>query len=98
MVLLEEWAAQALLERHLGLPVSVVADANEKVQCVGQVSFIKLFTQPLFDIVAGALPGMYTAGYEKKVQPINKHICRALCDCETMYRKPNTMGKQIGKF
>ncbi|KIM28045.1 hypothetical protein M408DRAFT_329699 [Serendipita vermifera MAFF 305830] len=57
-VLLEEWAAQALLERHLGLPVSVVADANEKVQCVGQVSFIKLFTQPLFDIVTEALPGL----------------------------------------
>ncbi|PVG01404.1 HD-domain/PDEase-like protein [Serendipita vermifera] len=57
-VLLEEWAAQALLERHLGLPVSVVADANEKIQCVGQIGFIKLFTQPLFDKVAEAIPGL----------------------------------------
>lgn len=57
-VLLEEWAAQALLERHLGLPVSVAADANEKVQCVGQISFIKLFTQPLFDAVSAVLDGL----------------------------------------
>jgi hypothetical protein len=64
-VLLEEWAAQALLERHLGLPVSVVADANEKVQCVGQVSFIKLFTQPLFDLVAEAVPGELSASFGK---------------------------------
>ncbi|KAG8831604.1 3',5'-cyclic-nucleotide phosphodiesterase [Serendipita sp. 399] len=58
-VLLEEWSAQALLERQLELPVSVASDANEKVQCVGQVSFIKLFTQPLFDTVSSTLDGLY---------------------------------------
>lgn len=56
-VLLEEWAAQALLERHLGLPVSVVAEANEKVQAAGQVGFIKLFTQPLLEAATEAFPG-----------------------------------------
>jgi 3'5'-cyclic nucleotide phosphodiesterase len=57
-VLLEEWAAQALLERHLGLPVSVVADANEKVQADGQINFISMFVLPLFERVSEAVPSM----------------------------------------
>jgi hypothetical protein len=56
--LLEEWAAQALLERHLGLPVSVVADANEKVQADGQINFISMFVLPLLERVSEAVPGM----------------------------------------
>ena len=57
-MLLEEWANQALLERHLGLPVSVVADANEKVQADGQINFINMFVLPLLERVSEAVPGM----------------------------------------
>jgi len=60
-VLLEEWATQALLERHLGLPVSVVADANEKVQADGQINFINMFVLPLLERVSEAIPGMSLA-------------------------------------
>ena len=60
-MLLEEWAAQALLERHLGLPVSVVADANEKVQADGQINFINMFVLPLLERVSEAVPGMSLA-------------------------------------
>lgn len=60
-MLLEEWAAQALLERHLGLPVSVVADANEKVQADGQINFITIFVLPLLERVSEAVPGMSLA-------------------------------------
>lgn len=56
-MLLEEWATQALLERQLGLPISVVADANEKIQANGQIGFIKLFVQPLFDAATIGIPG-----------------------------------------
>ena len=53
--LLEEWACQAMLERELGLPVSVVAAADEIVQAKGQVGFIDLFTKPLFDATASVV-------------------------------------------
>lgn len=66
-VLLEEWAAQALLERHLGLPVSVVADANEKVQADGQINFINMFVLPLLERVSEAVPGMSLA--------LDTHFC-----------------------
>ncbi|KAG9005504.1 3',5'-cyclic-nucleotide phosphodiesterase [Tulasnella sp. JGI-2019a] len=54
--LLQEWSCQAVLERELGLPVSVVASANEIVQAKGQVGFIDLFTKPLFDTTASVIP------------------------------------------
>ncbi|KAK8869991.1 hypothetical protein IAR55_000561 [Kwoniella newhampshirensis] len=55
-VLLEEWAKQASLEQDLDLPVSVVASADACLQAKGQIGFIDLFTQPLFDAVSDALP------------------------------------------
>jgi hypothetical protein len=56
-VLLEEWAKQASLEQDLGLPVSVIASADAALQAKGQIGFIDLFTQPLFEAVADILPG-----------------------------------------
>ncbi|WVF72402.1 hypothetical protein IAT40_007217 [Kwoniella sp. CBS 6097] len=55
-VLLEEWAKQASLEQDLELPVSVVASADAALQAKGQIGFIDLFTLPLFEAVAEALP------------------------------------------
>ena len=46
-----------MLERELGLPISVVAAADEVVQAKGQVGFIDLFTKPLFDTTATIIPG-----------------------------------------
>jgi hypothetical protein len=56
-VLLEEWAKQASLELELELPVSVIASADAALQAKGQIGFIDLFTQPLFEAVADVLPG-----------------------------------------
>ncbi|KAG8872732.1 3',5'-cyclic-nucleotide phosphodiesterase [Tulasnella sp. 331] len=56
--LLQEWSCQAVLEQELGLPVSVVASANEIVQAKGQVGFIDLFTKPLFDTTAAVIPSV----------------------------------------
>jgi hypothetical protein len=56
-VLLKEWAVQASLETDLCLPVSVIASADEALQAKGQIGFIKLFTQPLFEAVSDVLPG-----------------------------------------
>jgi hypothetical protein len=56
-VLLKEWAVQASLETDLQLPVSVIASADAALQAKGQIGFIKLFTQPLFDAVSRVLPG-----------------------------------------
>ncbi|ORX39638.1 hypothetical protein BD324DRAFT_614437 [Kockovaella imperatae] len=54
--LLREWAIQASLEVDLELPVSVIASADVALQAKGQIGFIDLFTQPLFDTVAELLP------------------------------------------
>ena len=56
-MLLKEWAVQASLETDLELPVSVIASADAALQAKGQIGFIKLFTQPLFDAVSDVLPG-----------------------------------------
>jgi len=56
-VLLAEWANQATLEQELQLPVSVVASADAAIQAKGQIGFIDLFTLPLFDAAADAMPG-----------------------------------------
>jgi hypothetical protein len=58
-VLLEEWAKQASLEQDLDLPVSVIASADAALQAKGQIGFIDLFTQPLFEAVSEILPGEY---------------------------------------
>ncbi|KAL7422124.1 3',5'-cyclic-nucleotide phosphodiesterase [Cryptotrichosporon argae] len=55
-VLLDEWAKQASLEQELCLPVSVVAFADARLQAKGQVGFIDLFTQPLFEATSDAFP------------------------------------------
>lgn len=55
-MLLEEWAKQASLEQDLDLPVSVVASADAALQAKGQIGFIDLFTQPLFEAVCDVLP------------------------------------------
>ena len=57
-VLLTEWAVQASLETDLSLPVSVIASADVALQAKGQIGFIKLFTQPLFNGVSDILPEM----------------------------------------
>ncbi|KAG8903775.1 3',5'-cyclic-nucleotide phosphodiesterase [Tulasnella sp. 403] len=62
--LLEEWACQAMLERELGLPVSVVASADEIVQAKGQVGFIDMFTKPLFDTTASVLPALEVIAHQ----------------------------------
>lgn len=56
--LLEEWAVQAEIETKFELPVSVVTlKSDERIaQAKSQVGFINLFTQPLFDKLAGAVP------------------------------------------
>lgn len=56
-VLLKEWAVQASLEQDLDLPVSVIASADAALQAKGQVGFIDLFTQPLFEAVSVVIPG-----------------------------------------
>lgn len=56
-MLLEEWAKQASLEQELDLPVSVIASADAALQAKGQIGFIDLFTQPLFEAVSDILPG-----------------------------------------
>ncbi len=56
-VLLQEWAKQASLEQELSLPVSVVASADAALQAKGQIGFIDLFTLPLFEAAAFAMPG-----------------------------------------
>jgi len=50
---------QASLEQDLDLPVSVIASADAALQAKGQIGFIDLFTQPLFEAVSDILPGMY---------------------------------------
>ncbi|CDZ96330.1 hd-domain pdease-like protein [Phaffia rhodozyma] len=56
--LLEEWHNQANLELDLRLPVSVVQQADAAMQAKGQVAFIDLFTQPLFDGAATVMPDL----------------------------------------
>lgn len=56
-VLLDEWAIQAQLEQELTLPVTVVASADAAIQAKGQIGFIDLFTMPLFEAAADAMPG-----------------------------------------
>ena len=58
-MLLEEWAKQASLEQDLDLPVSVIGSADAALQAKGQIGFIDLFTQPLFEAVSEILPGEY---------------------------------------
>ncbi|CAE6435846.1 unnamed protein product [Rhizoctonia solani] len=58
-VLLEEWACQATFEQELDLPVTVVnvdISNGAKQQAQGQVNFIDIFTQPLFDATANVIP------------------------------------------
>ncbi|KAG9126848.1 hypothetical protein FRC07_001705, partial [Ceratobasidium sp. 392] len=58
-VLLEEWACQANFEQELDLPVTVVkvdVSNGAKQQAQGQVGFIDLFTQPLFNATASVIP------------------------------------------
>jgi len=57
--LLEEWTVQAKIEEEFKLPVSVMIlnSSEAKAQAKSQVGFINLFTQPLFDAIAGCLPG-----------------------------------------
>jgi hypothetical protein len=45
----------------LDLPVSVIASADAALQAKGQIGFIDLFTQPLFEAVSEILPGMSTS-------------------------------------
>lgn len=56
--LLEEWAVQAEIEAKFELPISVVTlKSDERIaQAKSQVGFINLFTQPLFDKLAAAVP------------------------------------------
>lgn len=61
-MLLAEWANQASLEQELQLPVSVVASADAAIQAKGQIGFIDLFTLPLFDAAADAMPGEHIKG------------------------------------
>ncbi|KIO25419.1 hypothetical protein M407DRAFT_92010 [Tulasnella calospora MUT 4182] len=56
--LLEEWSCQAMLERELGLPLSVAASADEVTQAKGQIGFIDLFTKPLFATTSSVIPSM----------------------------------------
>ncbi|BEJ00602.1 hypothetical protein CcaverHIS631_0504590 [Cutaneotrichosporon cavernicola] len=56
VVLLDEWGKQASLEEELGLPVSVVAGVDARLQAKGQIGFIDLFTHPLFRAAADVLP------------------------------------------
>jgi hypothetical protein len=58
-VLLAEWANQASLEQELQLPIYVVASADAAIQAKGQIGFIDLFTLPLFDAAADAMPGAW---------------------------------------
>ncbi|CUA77006.1 hypothetical protein RSOLAG22IIIB_12472 [Rhizoctonia solani] len=58
-VLLEEWACQATFEQELDLPVTVVnvdIANGAKQQAQGQVNFIDIFTQPLFNATAKVIP------------------------------------------
>ena len=55
--MLEEWAKQASLEQDLDLPVSVIGSADAALQAKGQIGFIDLLTQPLFEALSEILPG-----------------------------------------
>lgn len=61
-VLLEEWACQATFEQELDLPVTVVkVDVvnGARQQAQGQVNFIDIFTQPLFDATAAVVSELH---------------------------------------
>lgn len=58
-MLLKEWALQASLEQALALPVSVIASADAALQAKGQIGFIDLFTQPLFEAVSDVIPELH---------------------------------------
>lgn len=62
-VLLDEWAVQASLEQKLNLPVSVVASADAVIQAKGQIGFIDLFTLPLYEAAADAMPSKNLVSY-----------------------------------
>lgn len=53
---MNEWTRQAHLEKHLHLPASVMPSEDPLAEAHGQVFFISKFTQPLFLLVAGAIP------------------------------------------
>lgn len=57
-VLLQEWANQASLEKELNIPISTVASADAALQAKGQIGFIDLFTQPLFEAATEAMPDL----------------------------------------
>lgn len=71
-VLLEEWACQATFEQELDLPVTVVkvdVTNGARQQAQGQVNFIDIFTQPLFDTTAAVISGMFLSffGFEVRL-------------------------------
>ncbi|EPQ52062.1 HD-domain/PDEase-like protein [Gloeophyllum trabeum ATCC 11539] len=56
--LAQEWQNQALLERHLDLPLSVQPSVDPLSEARSQVWFINTFAKPLFDMTASGVPEM----------------------------------------
>lgn len=86
-VLLQEWAMQASLEQQLSLPVSVVASADASLQAKGQVGFIDLFTQPLFDAASDAMP---------RESYLDQADFRTLAICCELRRQPRKVANSVG--
>jgi len=55
---MEEWTAQASLEKHCQLPPTVKpSDGDPVSEAKGQVFFINAFAKPLLELTARAIPG-----------------------------------------
>lgn len=91
-VLLAEWANQASLEQELSLPVSVVASADAAIQAKGQIGFIDLFTLPLFDAAADAMPGEWILRFLLAPRYMLKSPSLHAQVCDTMLRPAGRTG------
>ena len=60
------------MEQDLDLPVSVIASADAALQAKGQIGFIDLFTQPLFEAVSEILPGEYSSFSSRETPALGK--------------------------
>jgi hypothetical protein len=54
---MEEWTAQASLEKHFQLPATVKPSVDSITEAKGQVFFINAFAKPLLELTARAIPG-----------------------------------------
>ena len=54
--LMEEWAAQASLEKHFRLPPTVQPSDDPLAEAKSQVFFINAFAKPLLELTSRGIP------------------------------------------